>query len=66
MEIGALTLAAGVCGVSFYKINPIAGLIFIPYMAWLGFASLLNFSVYKLNSGAIEGSPDSGDTGKGE
>lgn len=49
IDIGALTVAAGTCGVLFYQVNKVAGYIFIPYMAWLGFASLLNYHSYKLN-----------------
>ena len=35
--------------IKFYKINKKAGLINVPYVIWLGFASILNFSVYILN-----------------
>lgn len=35
--------------VKFYKINKISGLIQIPYLLWLLFASILNFSIYLLN-----------------
>lgn len=41
--------AAAMCGYSFYKINPVAGQIFIPYLAWLAYATALNLSYYKLN-----------------
>jgi len=34
---------------NFYQINKTAGLILIPYLLWVSFASLLNFSVYYLN-----------------
>ena len=33
----------------FYKIDKLAGLIQIPYLAWLSFAAYLNFGVYLLN-----------------
>ena len=33
----------------FYKLNKTAGLIQIPYLLWLGFAFLLNYSIYLLN-----------------
>lgn len=46
-----LTGAAAICGISFYKINPLAGQLFVPYLAWLAYASVLNFSYYKLNPG---------------
>ncbi|XP_075159147.1 translocator protein [Haematobia irritans] len=63
IDIAALTATASVCGVLFYRVNKIAGYLFIPYIAWLSFASMLNYSVYKLNdtneakeSKAVEGS----------
>jgi translocator protein len=54
VEIIALTATAAATGVSFFKINKLAGLIFIPYLAWLSFASYLNISIYFLNTPAIE------------
>ncbi|EDW03431.1 translocator protein [Drosophila grimshawi] len=49
IEIIALTAAAGACGAMFYRVNKTAGLIFVPYMAWLGFATALNYAMWKLN-----------------
>jgi benzodiazapine receptor len=54
VEILALTATAAATGVSFYNIDKTAGLIFIPYLAWLSFASYLNYSIYRLNTPAIE------------
>lgn len=34
----------------FYKIRPVAAFLQIPYILWLTFALVLNFSVYLLNS----------------
>jgi tryptophan-rich sensory protein len=34
----------------FYKINPWAAYIMIPYLLWVGFATLLNGSIWILNS----------------
>ena len=34
---------------NFYKVNKVAGLILIPYLMWISFASLLNFSIWRLN-----------------
>ena len=34
---------------NFYKLNKIASLMLIPYLLWISFASLLNYSVWKLN-----------------
>lgn len=35
--------------VAFYPVNHTAGLLLIPYIAWVSFASLLNGSLWKLN-----------------
>lgn len=45
---------AAATGVAFFKIDKVAGLIFIPYVAWLSFASLLNYTIYRDNTPAIE------------
>jgi len=34
---------------SFYKIDRVAGLLFIPYILWVSFATVLNYSLYSLN-----------------
>ncbi|XP_037937445.1 translocator protein [Teleopsis dalmanni] len=49
IDIVALTATATACGALFYSVNKVAGYIFIPYVAWLSFASLLNFSIFQLN-----------------
>jgi translocator protein len=54
VEILALTATAAATGVAFHKINPLAGLLFIPYLAWLCVASALNITVYRDNTPAIE------------
>jgi len=33
----------------FYKINPVAGYLQIPYLLWLIFASVLNYNIYLSN-----------------
>lgn len=33
----------------FYKINRTAGYLMIPYILWVAFASILNFSIWQLN-----------------
>ena len=34
---------------SFYKLKPVAGLLQLPYIAWVSFASVLNYAVWQLN-----------------
>ena len=48
-EICALWLAVAACGLKFYSINQVAGLLFIPYQAWVTTATALNFSIWSLN-----------------
>lgn len=49
IEISALTASVAVCGYAFGQINQLAGLLFIPYVAWCGYATYLNWSIYKKN-----------------
>ena len=34
----------------FFRINPVAGYLMVPYIAWVSFAAFLNYSIWKLNS----------------
>jgi tryptophan-rich sensory protein len=34
---------------AFWQINPLAGWLFVPYLAWVTFASFLNHAIWKLN-----------------
>jgi translocator protein len=36
--------------VKFYNLDKIAGYLMIPYIIWVGFAGLLNYSIWKLNN----------------
>lgn len=33
----------------FFKVNKLSGYLLIPYILWVGFASFLNYSIWKLN-----------------
>ncbi|KAK9809446.1 hypothetical protein WJX73_008489 [Symbiochloris irregularis] len=33
----------------FYKVDPLAGKLMLPYVAWLAFANALNYAVWQLN-----------------
>jgi translocator protein len=35
--------------IHFWRINPVAGALLIPYLLWVSFAAALNFSVWQLN-----------------
>jgi tryptophan-rich sensory protein len=34
---------------SFWRITPLAGILLIPYLLWVSFASVLNYAVWQLN-----------------
>ncbi len=44
-----LWLAIAATIVAFAPVNGVAALLMIPYLAWVSFASLLNFAVWRLN-----------------
>ncbi|KAL3269509.1 hypothetical protein HHI36_008575 [Cryptolaemus montrouzieri] len=48
-EINLITATAIGTGYMFFKIKPLAGYIFIPYIAWLGLATWLNYSIARDN-----------------
>lgn len=38
---------------NFYKINKMAGIVLVPYLLWIGFATVLNFSFWQLNPSVV-------------
>jgi tryptophan-rich sensory protein len=36
--------------VAFWRIKPLAGVLLVPYLLWVSFASALNYAVWQLNS----------------
>ena len=48
-DIVLLWVLIAVTLVLFYRIRPLAGLLLVPYLAWVSFASALNFSIWQLN-----------------
>lgn len=49
VEIAALSANVVVCGIAFYHINKTAGYLFIPYVAWCGLATALNYVIWRDN-----------------
>lgn len=35
---------------AFWKVRPVAGVLLVPYLAWVTFAGFLNFTLWRLNS----------------
>lgn len=49
IEIVVLWVAILATIVAFWRISPAAGALLVPYILWVSFASLLNFSLWRLN-----------------
>lgn len=49
VDIFALWLAIGGTTVLFWRVVPAAGLLLLPYWAWVSFAAVLNGSLWSLN-----------------
>lgn len=47
--LSAVLATATATAAAFYKVDALAGKLFLPYLAWLAFANALNAAVYKLN-----------------
>jgi translocator protein len=50
LEIIVLLAAIVTTAITFFRISPWAGVLLIPYIAWVSFASVLNFTIWRLNS----------------
>jgi tryptophan-rich sensory protein len=49
LEIILLWLSIAITAFAFWNIDRPAGLLFVPYLAWVSFAMVLNFSLWWLN-----------------
>jgi len=49
-EIIFLWLAIGATTLTFGRTSTAAALLFVPYFAWVGFAAILNFTIWRLNA----------------
>lgn len=45
-----LIIATALC---FWRQNKLAGLLLVPYLLWVSFAAVLNFSIWQLNPGVL-------------
>jgi tryptophan-rich sensory protein len=50
MEIIALWIAVCITMVAFWRIRPLAGWLFVPYLLWVSYAAVLNGAVWLLNA----------------
>jgi len=41
--------------ISFWRIRPLAGVLLVPYLLWVSFAAVLNYSVWKMNPEMLGG-----------
>ena len=48
-EIALLFAAVLATGATFWRVDRLAGAMMIPYLAWVAFASALNFEIWRLN-----------------
>lgn len=51
-ECGLLWLSIAVNAVVFWQVDPVAGALLLPYLAWVTFAGALNYAILRLNSPA--------------
>ena len=49
IEIAVLWIAIAVAGILFWRISKPAAVLLIPYLAWVSFASYLNYMIWVLN-----------------
>ena len=49
VEVILLWAAIAATMVTFWRRSTVAGLLFVPYLAWVSFASVLNFAIWRLN-----------------
>lgn len=48
-EIAAVDVTAVLTAYLFYQVQPVAGWLFLPYFAWLSYATALTCSIMRLN-----------------
>lgn len=53
LEILLLWVVVLLTLLSFWRVRPLAGLLLMPYLLWVGFASALTYAVWRLNPGVL-------------
>ncbi|MCH8501176.1 MAG: tryptophan-rich sensory protein [Aliidiomarina sp.] len=53
IEIVFLWLAIVLTIIQFWRLNRVAAVLLVPYLAWVSFAAVLNFSIWQLNPGVL-------------
>ena len=48
-EILLLWLLILATAITFWRVRPIAGVLLVPYLCWVTFAGVLNFTLWRLN-----------------
>ena len=49
VEIAILWALILATTVAFWRVRPLAGALLLPYLAWVSFAAVLNFAIWRLN-----------------
>lgn len=49
IDIAALWITLAITIWLFFKLSTVAGMLLLPYLAWVSFASVLNFALWRLN-----------------
>ena len=49
VEVVILLLVIAITTVAFFRRSPLAGILMVPYLAWVGFATYLNAGIWLLN-----------------
>lgn len=49
IDIGVLWVTILATLVSFWKLEPLAGILLLPYLAWVSFATLLTWTIWRMN-----------------
>ena len=49
IEIAVFWLSLALCTALFWRLDRLAGLLFLPYLAWVTFAVVLNAAIWHLN-----------------